>query len=491
MSTVYTVGTIIPFANAGRTEGTIVCWDYDLAMSGRYTVRLNYSTGAEAPWNVNLRGIDFGGSTFDPDRMCVVGVNTLGQNANLNYSFILCFDRNTSTGVLTTRWNKIIGLNLWNTLSTNPGKNPGWEHIQMDDEYIYAATRGYRMNINNNGTSPPSPSQATTPADNQYHVDNPMHAAIAKFRISDGNIMWIKRFQLGTNNSTTGFAKGFTSLVLSPDVLYASLSVGDPVRDSVQYKGGGYDYIKIDPSTGLTNEGCSLVSQATMPNTNTVGGYQIVSGTTYNLTFTYTSGSSNVSTILRTLDATDLYPTVSNQWGINPEYVKYPLQPFDSSTNVSQSAVCTASLNQVYYYQGTASTLSQGDPVFSDIKGCSPLSNGYYKVDDVNNYYMIVSSGIAYSIANTCTLVPFLVGAGTSGNACNTLGSSYTYYHSGTGTYPAVGDIVYTNSGGTTPASGGTGTNYAVFGSGPPQPPISYFRITGSTGTVQAIGNCP
>ncbi len=487
MSTVYTVGTIIPFANAGRTIGTIIGWDYDLAMNARYTVLLKYSTGAEAPWSVNLRGIDFGGSTFDSDRMCVVGCNTLGNNDSLDSSFILCFDRNTSTGVLTTRWNKVIKLRLFNSQD----ECPGWEHIQMDDEYIYAATRGYKMNINNNGTSPPSPSQATTPADNQYHVSYPMHAAIAKFRISDGNIMWIKRFQLGTSNSTTGLAKGFTSLALRPDALYASLSVGDPVRDSVQYKGGGYDYIKIDPSTGLTNEGCSLVSQATMPNSNTVGGYQIVSGTTYDLTFTYTSGSSNVSTILRTLDATNLNSTVSNQWGINPEYVKYPLQPFDSSSNSSQSTVCTATLNQVYYYQGTASTLSQGDPVFSDIKGCSPLSNGYYKVDDVNNYYMIVSNGIASSIANTCTLVPFLSGSGTSGNACNTLGSSFTYYHNGTGNYPVVGDIVYTNSSGTTPVSGGSGTNYAVFASGPPGPPLSYFRVFGSTGTVQAVGSCP
>ena len=487
MSTVYTVGTIIPFANAGRTIGTIIGWDYDLAMDARYTVSLNYSTGAEAPWSVNLRGIDFGGSTFDPDRMCVVGCNTLGNNDSLDSSFILCFDRNTSTSVLTTRWNKVIKLRLFNSQD----ECPGWEHVQMDDEYIYAATRGYKMNINNNGTSPPSPSQATTPADNQYHVSYPMHAAIAKFRISDGNIMWIKRFQLGTSNSTTGLAKGFTSLALRPDALYASLSVGDPVRDSVQYKGGGYDYIKIDPSTGLTNEGCSLVSQATMPNSNTVGGYQIVSGTTYDLTFTYTSGSSNVTTILRTLDATNLNSTVSNQWGINPEYVKYPLQPFDSSANVSQSAVCTASLNQVYYYQGTASTLSQGDPVFSDIKGCSPLSNGYYKIDSVNNLYMVVSSGIATSIANTCNLVPFLVGAGTTGNACFTLGSSYTYYHNGTGTYPTTGNIVYTTNSTSNPLNGGSGTNYAIFASGPPQPPISYFRVTGSTGTVQQTGSCP
>ena len=223
MSTVYTVGTIIPFANAGRT-------------------------------------VDFGGSTFNSDRVCVVGCNTLGNNNSLDTSFILCFDRNTSTSVLTTRWNKVIRLRLFNSTGS-PDQNPGWEHIQMDDEYIYTATRGYKMNINNNGTSPPSPSQVITPADNQYHVSYPMHAAIAKFRISDGNIMWIKRFQLGTSNSTTGLAKGFTSLALRPDALYASLSVGDPVRDSVQYKGGGYDYIKIDPSTGLTNEGCSLVNQ--------------------------------------------------------------------------------------------------------------------------------------------------------------------------------------------------------------------------------------
>tara|TARA_R100001440_G_scaffold2666_4_gene7392 strand:- start:5912 stop:6397 length:486 start_codon:yes stop_codon:yes gene_type:complete len=92
------------------------------------------------------------------------------------------------------------------------------------------------------------------------------------------------------------------------------------------------------------------------------------------------------------------------------------------------------------------------------------------------------------------SLTSFLVGAGIveSGNtACSTLGSSFTYYHDGSGTYPAVGDKVYTNSSGTTPASGGTGTNYAVFAAGPPAPPVRYFRLTGSTGTVQATSTCP
>ncbi len=92
------------------------------------------------------------------------------------------------------------------------------------------------------------------------------------------------------------------------------------------------------------------------------------------------------------------------------------------------------------------------------------------------------------------SVTAFLVGAGIveGGNtACSTLGSSFTYYHDGSGTYPAVGDKVYTNSGGTTPASGGTGTNYAVFAAGPPGPAVRWFRITGSTGEVQSTNTCP
>lgn len=481
---IYTVGSRPTSFNSTMLAGMIVNWDYDLTMIGHYMLTLN-TNPANLNRSITLRGVDFGGNTYEPDKVCIVGACGTNSSQYQVDSFILCFNREfiNSVETLSFSWNKIITLNLWNTGSTASSENPGWEHIQMDDTYIYTATRGKFMfypNYNNPGN-----------VDNQYDVETPMYATIAKFRISDGNIMWIKKFTIGTSNSTTGKAKGITSLALTPDALYASLSVGDPVRDSVQYKGGGYDYIKINPSTGLTNEGCSLVSQATMPNTNTVGGYYIHPSSSYTLTSTYSSGSSNVTTVAETLEATNLNSTVSNQWGINPEYVKYPLQPFDSSSNSSQSTVCTASLNQVYYYQGTASTLSQGDPVFSDIKGCSPLSNGYYKIDNVNNLYMIVSSGIASSIANTCTLVPFLAGAGTSGNACNTLGSSFTYYHNGTGNYPVVGNIVYSTNSTSNPLNGGSGTNYAVFSSGPPGPPLSYFRITGSTGTVQAVGSCP
>ena len=90
------------------------------------------------------------------------------------------------------------------------------------------------------------------------------------------------------------------------------------------------------------------------------------------------------------------------------------------------------------------------------------------------------------------TLTAFLVGSGQSGSSgiCNQLSSQATYYHDGSGTYPAVNDIVYTDSAGTSPLNGGSVTNWPYFPSGP-QPPDGWFRITGSTGTVQSQSNCP
>ena len=258
----------MPTNTSSHTEGTIVAWDYDLAMTGKYTMRLNSSTGPQGVWSINLRGIDFGGNSYNPDKVCVVGTNTLGTNANLNYSFILCFDRNTSTGVLTTRWNKVIGLSLWNTGSTNPGLNPGWEHIEMDSEYIYAATRGSRMVISDDALS-----------DNQYTTSGPMYAAVAKFRISDGAIMWIKKFTFGSSGSFQS-AKGITKIALSNSALYASISV--PTINA------GYDYLKINPANGDVIGSFGLSASATMPNSSSLGGYEQVSGTSYNLTTTYT-----------------------------------------------------------------------------------------------------------------------------------------------------------------------------------------------------------
>lgn len=170
------------------------------------------------------------------------------------------------------------------------------------------------------------------------------------------------------------------------------------------------------------------------------------------------------------------------------------LQSYNSSANSTSSNVCSATINQVYYHNGgIASPIAVGDTVYTSNTGVTKLSTGYYKISS-SQYIIVNSSGEVSSINNCVTLTAFLVGAGIveGGNtACSTLGSSFTYYHDGSGTYPATGDIVYTNSSGTTPASGGTGTNYAIFASGPPGPPVRWFRITGSTGTVQSTSTCP
>jgi len=90
------------------------------------------------------------------------------------------------------------------------------------------------------------------------------------------------------------------------------------------------------------------------------------------------------------------------------------------------------------------------------------------------------------------TLTAFLHGnpSAFAADMCNQLSSQGTYYHDGSGTYPVTGDIVYVDSAGNTPLNGGTGMNWPYFPSGP-QPPDGWFRITGSTGTVQSQTNCP
>ena len=89
-------------------------------------------------------------------------------------------------------------------------------------------------------------------------------------------------------------------------------------------------------------------------------------------------------------------------------------------------------------------------------------------------------------------LTPFLVGNPSAfvSDMCNQLSSQATYYHDGSGTYPTTGDIVYLSNSTSNPVDGGSGVQWPYFPSGP-NPPDGWFRITGSTGTVQSTGNCP
>ena len=90
------------------------------------------------------------------------------------------------------------------------------------------------------------------------------------------------------------------------------------------------------------------------------------------------------------------------------------------------------------------------------------------------------------------TLTAFSVGNPSAfvADMCNQLGAVGVYYHNGSGTFPTTGDIVYLSNSTSNPVNGGTGIQWPYFPSGP-NPPDGWFRVTGSTGTVQSTGNCP
>ena len=89
------------------------------------------------------------------------------------------------------------------------------------------------------------------------------------------------------------------------------------------------------------------------------------------------------------------------------------------------------------------------------------------------------------------SLTAFLVGNPSAfvSDMCTQLSSQATYYHDGSGTYPTTGDIVYLSNSTSSPVDGGTGVQWPIFPGGP-NAPVGWFRITGSTGTVQGTGAC-
>ena len=68
--------------------------------------------------------------------------------------------------------------------------------------------------------------------------------------------------------------------------------------------------------------------------------------------FTFSGSLTDLSETVTgtTLEATDLSQTVGDQWGINPSSDKYVLQSFDSSSVSTSSNVCSATINQKYYF---------------------------------------------------------------------------------------------------------------------------------------------
>ena len=97
-----------------------------------------------------------------------------------------------------------------------------------------------------------------------------------------------------------------------------------------------------------------------------------------------------------------------------------------------------------------------------------PSNTTPYEISDWYGYDHDYSSLISFSSGPVAT---------TGALACAQGAPSATYYHDGSGTFPAVGDNVYTNSSGTTALSNGF---YKIF--------IQYMQV--SNGVVSLINNC-
>ena len=166
------------------------------------------------------------------------------------------------------------------------------------------------------------------------------------------------------------------------------------------------------------------------------------------------------------------------------------LTSYNSSANSTSGSVCSATINQTYYHNGSGSTPVANDTVYLN-QTPTFLPSGYYRISSTQ-YIIVGSNGNVTSVNNCVSLTAFLHGNPSAFVAamCNQLSSQGTYYHDGSGTFPTTGDIVYVDSSGNTPLNGGIGMNWPYFPSGP-FGPDGWFRITGSTGTVQSQSNCP
>ena len=164
------------------------------------------------------------------------------------------------------------------------------------------------------------------------------------------------------------------------------------------------------------------------------------------------------------------------------------ISSFSSSVNNNPSSVCSATMNQTYYHNGTGTIPIAGNTTYSSNSGTYPyLSSGNYKVSSTQ-YITVGSNGLVSSL-NTCTTTTsFSSGSGQADTKfiC-TQSVNTTKYHDGSGNNPTTGDTVYENATGTTTTGNGY---YTIQNGASPPATIGYYRITGGSGVVASMGLC-
>ena len=160
-----------------------------------------------------------------------------------------------------------------------------------------------------------------------------------------------------------------------------------------------------------------------------------------------------------------------------------------NGVNSTFQGSCCATQDRTYYFARNATgafvvdtnTLPQvGNFVFSDSNGAGVLPNGYYRI--TSNTAIYVQNGVVSSISTGCSscVTQFSGSAGQNGvKFICTQTIATNYWHDGSGTLPAVGDTVYTNSGGTT----ATADRYIRAGFG-------YYTFSNLNGIVTQLDLC-
>lgn len=87
-------------------------------------------------------------------------------------------------------------------------------------------------------------------------------------------------------------------------------------------------------------------------------------------------------------------------------------------------------------------------------------------------------------------LTSFLSNTSTPKDACGISSSNTTFYHNGSGTFPAVNDTVYSDSAGTIPLSGGQRRWFLSNGTGGGKFVVQTPFLGSNTGLVTSIAIC-
>lgn len=136
-----------------------------------------------------------------------------------------------------------------------------------------------------------------------------------------------------------------------------------------------------------------------------------------------------------------------------------PLNGFKARLNSSHT--CPIDTSAEIWSSGTTidNCYDNDYHIYADSSGSTYATNGWYATSIINNNYYVWSSTNdppRWINSGVCSLSSFLAKGprSTSTEACEE--SKYDdYWYYGSGSYPTYGDIIFTNSGGTTTASTG------------------------------------